>query len=140
MKVCIVGSRSLEVDGNVALHVVTTLVQLDPSDEILVRKPLTRVLRPFEALVASLAGTMGHTVTEYAPEPGGRAQVFLRDVEMVRDSDQVIAFFADGDEMSGGTGHVVDKAIDQKRSVRAYAVEADKLRLIAEEDWSEGTA
>lgn len=136
MKVCIVGSRSLEINGDVALHIVTTLVDLPPESEILIRKPLTRSLRPFEAMVAALGGSMGHTVTEYVPEPGGRSQVFLRDVEMVRDADEVVAFFADGDEMSGGTGHVVDKAIDQQRPVRAYAVEPTRLRLIAAEDWS----
>lgn len=141
MKVAIVGSRALEVDGNVAIHVVTLLAELPPDTEVLVRRPLTRPLRPFEALVSALASSLGHEVTEYQPEPGGRSQVFLRDVELVRDADEVIALFPDGDEMSGGTGHVVDKAIDQQRPVRAYAVEADKLRLIAAEDWSaEGQA
>lgn len=136
MKVAVVGSRALEVNGDVAIHVVTLLAELPSGAEILVRRPLTRPLRPFEALVSALANSLGHEVTEYTPDPGGRSQVFLRDVELVRDADEIIALFPDGDEMSGGTGHVVDKAIDQKRPVRAYAVEAMGLRLIGAEDWS----
>jgi hypothetical protein len=38
--------------------------------------------------------------------------------------------------MTGGTAHVVEKAIDQRRPVRAYALSGDQMRLIAEEDWA----
>jgi hypothetical protein len=93
-------------------------------------------MRPFEALVASLATTLGHTPRAFVPEPGGRSKVYLRDVEMVGAADEVVAFFQDGDEMTGGTAHVVEKAIDQRRPVRAYALSGDQMRLIAEEDWA----
>lgn len=137
MKTCIVGSRNLELDGTVALHILDTLQGIPdwPKGEILLRKPLTRAARPFEALVGHLAASMGFRVVWHAPEPGGRAMVFLRDVAMVGASDQVIAFFPEGDEMTGGTAHVVEKALDQQRPVRAYVV-GDQLRLIGSEDWA----
>lgn len=138
MKTVFVGSRSLELDGMVALHVLEQLQGI-PGGSILVRKPLRRPLRPFEALVASLATALGFEVVECAPEPGGRSEVFLRDVEMVAAADQVIAFFPDGDEMTGGTAHVVEKALDQHRPVHAYAVSDGQLRLIGSEDWSTRT-
>ena len=155
MKTCIVGSRSLVLDGNVAIHLLYTLQELYEHDRrervgpdvtsilarperVILRQPLHLPVRPFEALTSTLAESLGLGVDWFAPEPGGRAKVFLRDVEMVQAADQVIAFFPDGDEMTGGTGHVVEKALDQKKPVRAYAVAGTELRLIGSEDWSEG--
>jgi hypothetical protein len=46
------------------------------------------------------------------PGEGGRSATYERDISMVAGSDCVLAFFAD-DQMSGGTEHVVEKAIDQ---------------------------
>ncbi len=136
MKAVIVGSRALELDGDVAAHILHELIGLGERgfDEILLRKPLHRAARPFEALTASLAGVLGLTVTLCIPEPGGRAQVFLRDVSMVSASDEVVAFFPEDAEMSGGTGHVVEKALDQARPVRAYAVVKGELVLVGSDD------
>lgn len=136
MKACIAGSRALELDGHVAQIVLEELLRLGDRGftEILVREPLHSPLRPFEALVASLGNVLSLTVTSYQPEPGGRAQVFLRDVEMVQDADEVVAFFPADAEMSGGTGHVVEKALDQKRRVRAYAIVGGRPVLIGSED------
>jgi hypothetical protein len=133
MKTVIVGSRTLEIEADVAFHVLRALESI-PMGTILLRKPLRRPPRPFEGLVALLAQAMGFEVTWHAPAPGGRAMVFLRDVEMVTKSDQVIAFFSEKDVMSGGTGHVVEKALDQQRPVRAYAIMGDQLRLVGSED------
>ena len=106
-------------------------------EEILLRKPLRRASRPFEALVASLAGVLGLRVSDWIPDPGGRAQVFLRDVEMVQDADEVVAFFPEDAEMSGGTGHVVEKALDQHKPVRAYAVVGGNLILVGSDNESD---
>lgn len=136
MKLCVVGSRAIEVDGAVAVHIVELLSKLPKDSTVMVRKPMTRSLRPFEAMVTSMAATMGLRAETFAPEPGGRGKVFSRDIEMVAAADEVVAFFADGDEMTGGTAHVVDKAIDQQKPVRAYAIAGPELRLIADEDWT----
>lgn len=136
MKICVVGSRALELDGDLAAIILTELVALGEQgcDEILIRKPLTRSRRPFEAFVASLAGVLGLAVTDHVPEPGGRQQVFLRDVEMVQAADGVIAYFPEDSEMTGGTGHVVEKALDQARPVRAYAVVKGEAVLIGSDN------
>lgn len=124
MKVCIVGSRALELDGNVVQVLLDELAQLGERGftEILIRKPLHRSRRPFEALVGQLGGVLGFTVTEYIPDVGGRAQVFFRDIEMVQHSDEVAAYFPEDHEMTGGTAHVVEKALDQGKTVRAYVM------------------
>ena len=140
MKATIVGTRSLELDGDVVQIVLDELGNLGSRGftEILIRKPLRRSRRPFEALTASLAEVMGFTVTDYVPEPGGRALVFLRDVEMVRDSDEVVAFFPqsyyDGEDVMSGTAHVVDKALDQAKPVRAYAVVEGQAVLVGSDN------
>lgn len=135
MNVCLVGSRSLKVDGDVALHVLAAL-QAIPGGTVLLRKPLWRPPRSFETLVSTLAASLGLEVRWCVPAPGGRSLVFLRDVEMVQAADEVIAFFPEGEEMTGGTAHVVEKALDQKRPVRAYAIQAGAIRLVGSEDWS----
>lgn len=137
MKVCFAGSRSLELNGVVAQHILNMLVALPKHTEtILLRSPLHTPPRPFEALVASLAEVLSLGVEWWAPEPGGRGQVYLRDVSMVAAADEIVAFFPEGDEMMGGTGHVVDMAIAQEKKVRAYAVVGRELVLIGSEDGS----
>lgn len=139
MKACIVGNRSLELNGDVAQVILDELVSLGDRgfDEILLRHPLHQPRRPFEALVASLAAVMGFTTADYIPESGGRAQVFARDVVMVRDSDEVVAYFPasyyDGEHVMSGTAHVVDKALDQAKPVRAYAM-TDKGPILVGSD------
>lgn len=136
VNVTIVGSRALELDGDVAQIILDELIELGDRgfDEILVRKPLRRAKRPFEALVSSLAEVMGFRVTDFTPDVGGRAQVFFRDIDMVKQSDEVVAFFPPEHEMAGGTAHVVDKALDQKKPVRAYAVVSGRRILIGSDN------
>lgn len=129
MKTAVVGSRDLELDGTVAYLLLNTLMELD-AGEILLRRPLHVPPRAFEVLVGSLAIPLGFEVSWWTPEPGGRAEVFVRDVDMVKEADQVVAFFPEGAEMTGGTGHVVEKALDQKKPVRAYAVVDGELILV----------
>ena len=143
MKVAIVGSRSLELDGEVATHVLNELVSLGERgfEEVLLRKPLRRSSRPFEALVASLAGVLGFRIVDWVPEPGGRAQVFFRDIEMVKDADEVVAFFPEGyfegEHVMSGTAHVVEQAQYQERPVRAYVL-MDGKRVLVGSDNDEG--
>lgn len=137
MKVCLAGSRALELNGTVAQHVLNTLLSLPRETEtILLRSPLHSPPRPFEALVASLAEVLGLGVDWWVPEPGGRSQVYLRDISMVSAADEIITFFPEGDEMMGGTGHVVDMAIAQEKTCRAYAVVGSELVLIGSDEGS----
>jgi hypothetical protein len=77
----------------------------------------------------------------YRPDPAlGREGTYLRDVHMVRKSDLVLAFF-EGVEMTGGTGHVVEKAQDQGVPVYAYGFDGTRWHRIGEHDpdhvWSD---
>jgi len=75
----------------------------------------------------------------YRPGGGvGRAGVFFRDIEMVSESDLVLALFPESDPMEGGTAHVVEKAQDQRVPVYAYTVDDDlKLHRLGEWDADE---
>lgn len=60
------------------------------------------------------------------PEPdGGPGATFNRDNEMVAMSDLVLAFFEPGHTMSGGTGHVVETAIDRNIPTYSFAMSED---------------
>jgi hypothetical protein len=135
MKVVFAGSRSLSLDGNVATALLEKLIEYDAAvTTILLRKPTNKPLRPFEALTASLATALGMKVEPYEPGSGGREATFARDVALVAASDSVVAVFPEGDEMNGGTGHVVEKALDQNRPVNAYVVIDGSLRLFGAQD------
>ncbi len=58
----------------------------------------------------------------YLPPGTDRRDVFLRDYEMVRDADRVIAFFSTYLFLEGGTGHVVKAALDRDLPVKAFSL------------------
>lgn len=140
MNIVFAGSRSLPLDGNVAKALLAKLIEYDAADpvKIHVRKPTNKPLRPFEALVSSLATALGYEVEEWEPGPGGRKATFLRDVTMVGAADHVVAVFPEGDEMDGGTGHVVEKAQDQGRTIQAFVVIDGEFRLFGSSDQEMG--
>lgn len=131
-RIAIVGSRSLEPSGHVANVVLNELMELSANDEIdvLLRRPRSKPINPFERLVAELATTLGCEVTWFTPRLGGRVATFGRDIDLVSRADEVVAYFPDGEEMTGGTGHVVEKAMDQECPVRAYVVAGGTVRWV----------
>jgi hypothetical protein len=65
------------------------------------------------------------------PDPrGGREGTYVRDAHMASMADHVIAFFTPNTLMAGGTGHVVNKAIDKDIPVSAYEIDEDGLRWV----------
>lgn len=74
----------------------------------------------FEFAVQLVCTQLSIPVELFIPEPGGRDQVFFRDIEMVREADLVIAVFSENAPMEGGTAHVVEKAQDRRVPVYAY--------------------
>jgi hypothetical protein len=105
-----------------------------PHDALyLLRRPLYSEPNRFEQIVAGFLVATGHAFGWMRPEPGGRAAVFNRDITMVGKSDLVLAFFAD-DEMSGGTEHVVEKAMDQWIPAYSYGVRDGQYVLIGSFD------
>ena len=54
---------------------------------------------------------------------------------MVANADLVLAFFPVGEEMTGGTGHVVEAALAREVPCQAYAVdEKGRIERIGEID------
>jgi hypothetical protein len=92
---------------------------------LLLRHGISTQPSQFDFSVAMSAKLLDWPVRWYIPEPGGRDQVFYRDIEMVRDADVVLAFFANGAVMEGGTAHVVEKAQDARVPVYAYEWEVE---------------
>jgi N-dimethylarginine dimethylaminohydrolase len=121
-RVCLAGSRDLPL-AKMPRHVVEQLVD---ANRVILRCPRSPQRRPgqFEVAVARMAETLGVEVEWHAPEPGGREQVFLRDLSMVGKADRVVCYFA-AETMDGGTAHVVDSAITRGIPIEAYHVAGD---------------
>jgi hypothetical protein len=60
-----------------------------------------------------------------AESEDSRAATFNRDYELVTGADLVLAFFLEGSDMGGGTGHVIKAAIDRDIAVEAFSVDAE---------------
>jgi hypothetical protein len=116
------GSQVLPLE-EVAGHLLRQMASFPPDTIILLRRGRTTGPGPFEKLVAMLAETLKIAIEWREPraDEGGRSQTYLRDIELVGSADAVIAYFSEAQIMLGGTGHVVEKAIDQNVPVYAYA-------------------
>lgn len=71
-----------------------------------------------DQFIAEAARTMGFSVRTWVGEGG--ASNYIRDVDMVREADVVYAFFEADHVGEGGTQHVIDKALDQRKAVISY--------------------
>ncbi len=110
------------------------LQQLPPKTRILLRTGNKTQPGWFELVVAAACESTWLPYEWVRPDPaGGPGATFERDVAMVRDSDAVMAFFA-GEEMAGGTAHVVEKAIDARVPVYAYGLVDGAFKRIGEHD------
>lgn len=136
--VTVVGSRSIEA----VPHLLAELILKVKDPMVLLRHPLHGEANKFEQITAAMMVNLKIPFGWMKPEPGGRAAVFNRDITMVGKSDLVLAFFA-GDQMSGGTEHVVEKAMDQWVPVYSYGVRDHEYILIGSFDpdgrWEELT-
>jgi hypothetical protein len=128
--ITIVGSRKLQI---MPVVVIDFLQQLPIDALILLRSG--NISRPgrFERIVAKCCSELWMSHEWVKPELGDRGATFDRDVAMVGRSDCVLAFFAE-EHMSGGTEHVVEKAIDQRVPVYSYGMRDGALIRIGEED------
>lgn len=138
MNVCIVGSHSLPIPPLLevmdktldALRSAAAVASSKPP-QILLRHPREGVPGPFEALVSIAANARGYDVRWCYPDRrGGREGTYVRDAHMVGMADLVLAFFTPGSLMVGGTGHVVEKALDKDIPVQAYEIDESGLRWV----------
>lgn len=109
------------------------LQELSEDTIFLLRHPRNGEANRFEQIVASWLVLQKRPFGWMRPDEGGRSAVFNRDITMVGKSDLVLAFF-DGMEMSGGTEHVVEKAMDQFVPVYSYGVVEHGYALIGSFD------
>jgi nucleoside 2-deoxyribosyltransferase len=101
---------------------IVLLAKLPKGTKIMLRAPRTGEMGSFEAAVESITSSMGITTELVHPGEGDRAEVYRRDYAMIERSDYVMAFFTEGEEMHGGTGHVVEAALAKLAPVYAWSV------------------
>ncbi len=82
-----------------------------------------------------MAKMMEWTVEWFAPRPGGREQVFYRDIDMVSKADVVLCVFSEDSAMEGGTAHVVEKAQDRGIPVYAYTFDPESGHWMRLGEW-----
>lgn len=137
-RIVLAGNRDLPM-AKIPRLVVEQLVD---ARKVLLRRPADarRPIGRFERTVAGMAQALGVEVEWWSPEPGGREQVFLRDLDMVGKADRVVAFFSEA-ELTGGTGHVVEAAMTKAVPVEAWWVWDDgtTVRIGEYDPWSDGT-
>ena len=56
-------------------------------------------------------------------EGPSRGGAYVRDLNLINDADKIIAIFAPDRVMEGGTGHIVNKALDERKEVEAYTID-----------------
>ncbi len=121
-KAVIVGSTTFPMTAPVLAEVIDIVRSL-PEGTML----LTRGSKGFDTTIQTAAILLGIPCFGYPA--GGGSDNFLRDIELVKDGDEVLAFF-DPDSLhdpNTGTGHVVEMALNAEKPVRAYTVVNDHL-------------
>lgn len=100
----------------------------------------------FERLLYEMCRQSTHLEARWIlPDPdAGPGAAFLRDNEMVSGSDLVLAFFDPQNVMTGGTGHVVETAIDRGVPVYSFILSDNALTRLGDHDpgaiWQETVA
>ena len=106
MRVAIIGSSTFPV-VQCAVEIAQFIKTFPPDTEF-----LTRGAEGFDRFAAEAASIMGYKVTKF-PGKGG-AFNFERDVDIVRLADRIEAFYDAERIGEGGTGHIVEKALDAR--------------------------
>lgn len=122
LRIVVAGASVLDGVPEALLHYIGD--GLPEKSIVFLRRGLTTAPGRFERLVAEWCRQFTHVEARWiVPEPGGGpGSVFDRDRDMVAHSDAVLAFFAPGRMMEGGTGHVVESAIDQGVPVYSFVI------------------
>jgi hypothetical protein len=107
----------------------------DPST-IVLRRGVRAPVANFERIVRTIAAESTHLHVRWAmPDPdAGPGAAFLRDNEMVSSVDLVLAFFEPHHVMEGGTGHVVETAIDRNVPVYSFTIDEEALIRVGDHD------
>ena len=121
--VCVVGSSTFPLDVEVGAAIVDLMKEY--GDGVTFH---TRGKPAFDRFIVSAAEALGRPCILYPSRGGG--DNWERDIRLVDAVDEVVAFFSpdhlDADEGTG-TMHVVERALDKHKKVRAYSVWESKL-------------
>lgn len=127
--ICVVGSRSFPLSPQIGSEVVE-LIRTYQQGTVF----LTRGSEGFDQFILAAAPILGYEAIPFAS--GGGRENFLRDVELVRMSDEILVFL-DPDSLHNpntGTAHILSKALDQKRKTMAYTAANDHLVFAGSSD------
>ena len=114
-KVAIVGSSNFEVTTPIGAQIVDLIRHMG---DIVI---LTRGRGKVDEFIATVAPLLEIRCLTY-PSQGG-ADNWVRDVELVKDADEVIGIVSRNDfeaRKLGGTLHVVEQALNQDKPTRLY--------------------
>jgi hypothetical protein len=115
VKTAIVGSTGFFPNATTILR----LIESNPG-QIITR---TTKANGIDAVVAGLCLMYGHPCEMYSMEGPSRGGAYVRDLNLINDADKIIAIFAPDRVMEGGTGHIVNKALDERKEVEAYTID-----------------
>lgn len=132
--ITIVGSSALWPIPSVASAILAIMMD-HPGNVFCVRANRNGELASgTEDLVSKIGARIGCTVLPWQSTPGGGSS-FSRDNQMVARCSHVYAFFAPGQLMEGGTGHVAAVAIQADIPLIAYSIDNDaNVYVVAEYD------
>lgn len=123
----------IDVAGKVAAAIV--LAHEDGGMLHIRRKARGEPSSPIEQLAYDIQSEVGGTSVLHGTKGPDREDVYDRDWLLVKSIDRLIAFFAPGRVMEGGTGHVVHAALTRGVKVEAWeAVEAGTIRPVGSDD------
>lgn len=117
--IVIVGSKGLWPTPALASTILSIIISTDAPVGVRFRVGVETSMT--ETLANKIANRVGREVSVWKVSPSdGSAAGFLRDIRMVTEASHVYAFFGPGEEMTGGTGHVVEVALRRGVPVTAY--------------------
>ncbi len=132
--IAIIASSDLWPTPEVVAAVGTVILSTEEPVGIRVDKKLN-VTSHVEAAVLQIAATVGREVVFFPPQGAGRESVYERDYQLAERSSRVYAYFAPGQEMEGGTGHVVKAALDRGIDVEAFRLDNEgNVELLGSEE------
>lgn len=129
-RVVVAGSRL--ADPRAARPIVDFLLTVE-EPKVLLRVGRNTEPGPVETEVARLCHLLAIPLEWHKPPPGGRDQVYFRDIDMVAGADLALCVFAPHQPMEGGTGHLIEKAQDQRVPAYGYTFDG-QLRRVGEYD------
>lgn len=136
MNVVVAGSYQA-MSLHLASHLFNVLRELPPGSKVLLRAPRNpeEPVGKVESVAAQMATDLQLEVEMcFPPVGGGREGVLRRDYDMVERADRVIAYFSPERVMDGGTGHLVEAAINRDIPTEAWRLDVDG-RLDRTGDW-----